>query len=156
MQRDAPEWCNAEGRASESTTRYAPPRTVGRHSREPPLTPLGLTSKELAQALGRYRLQLHALIRALGSGTPCALHAAASGALEDLDALIDVDAGARATPAGQARMSEVERSVLVPLLAQLHRRLAALARSAPSRDWIPLLQAADADVAQAEHAVTRR
>jgi hypothetical protein len=81
------------------------------------------------------------------------LHNDAFPVLEDLGALIDVDIGARAAPTGQARMSEVERAVLLPLLTRLHERIAALTRSLPSRDWIPVLRAADADLAHAERAI---
>jgi hypothetical protein len=81
------------------------------------------------------------------------LHNEAFAALEDLGAMIDVDIGARAAPSGQARMSEVERAVLLPLLARLHGRLAALMRSAPARDWIPVLRGADEDIALAERAL---
>jgi hypothetical protein len=81
------------------------------------------------------------------------LHNDAFPVLEDLGALIDVDIGARAAPSGQARMSEVERAVLLPLLTRLHARIVALTRSLPSRDWIPVLRAADADLAHAERAI---
>jgi len=81
------------------------------------------------------------------------LHNDAFPALEDLGAMLDVDIGARAAPSGQARMSEIERSVLLPLLGRLQGRLAALMRSDPSRDWIPVLQGADEDLAHAERAL---
>ena len=120
---------------------------------EPPLTPLGLSPAELAQALGRYRLRLQALTHALASTTPMTLHNDAFPALEELGATIDVDIGARSAPTGQARMSELERAVLLPLLARLQARLATLQGSAPSRAWLPALHAADADVAHAERAL---
>ncbi len=84
------------------------------------------------------------------------LHNAAFPALEDLGAMIDVDRGARSAPSGQARMSEVERAVLVPLLTQLHAHLAGLTQSLPSRAWLPVLQAAEEDIARAEHALSQR
>ena len=120
---------------------------------EPPLTPLGLSSAELAQALGRYRLRLHALTHALAATTPMTLHNDAFPALEELGATIDVDIGARSAPTGQARMSELERAVLLPLLARLQARLATLQGSVPSRAWLPALHAADEDVAHAERAL---
>ena len=104
-------------------------------------------------ALGQYRLHLHALIRALGSSAPMTLHHDAFPALEDLGAIIEVDAGARAAPSGAARMTEIERAVLVPLLTRLHGRLARLKQTLPSREWIPALHAADEDVAHAERAL---
>jgi hypothetical protein len=123
---------------------------------EPPLTPLGLSHAELAQALARYRLRLHALVHVLGSAAPMNLHNDAFPALEDLGSTIDVDLGARATHSGKARMSEIERQVLLPLLAQLQQRLALLTRTVPSRDWIPVLQAADDAVAHAERTLAHR
>ncbi len=83
------------------------------------------------------------------------LHNEALPALGDLEAMIEVDIGARSESIGQARMSEVERRVLVPLLVQLERRLTGLGPSVPSRDWLPVLHGADEDVARAEHALTR-
>jgi hypothetical protein len=145
--------------ASESTNGARPVRPVaspGHASREPTLTPLGLSPAELAQALGRYRLRLRALIGALDSGTPMSLDNDALPALEDLGALIEVDIGARSASIGQARMSEVERLVLVPLLARLDKVIAVLRPSVPSRDWLPMLHTADEDVAHAERALARR
>lgn len=84
------------------------------------------------------------------------LHNDAFPALETLDAIVEVDSGARAAPTGEARMSEVERAVLVPLLARLRWRLAGLSRTVPSRDWLPILRAADDDIANAERALARR
>lgn len=81
------------------------------------------------------------------------LHHDAFPALEELGASLEVDSGARAAPSGQARMSEIERTVLVPLLAGLQQRLAGLQRTVPSRDWLPVLRAADEDVALAERAL---
>ena len=78
------------------------------------------------------------------------LHNDAFPALDDLGAMLDVDIGARAATSGQARMSELERAVLVPLLTRLHGRLAALTHTMPSRAWLPALQAADEDIAHAE------
>jgi len=78
------------------------------------------------------------------------LHNDAFPALEDLGSMIAVDIGARASPSGAARMSELERAVLLPLLTGLHDRLAALTRTDPSPAWIPVLRAADEDVALAE------
>jgi ribonuclease D len=52
-------------------------------------------------------------------------------------------------------MSEIERTVLVPLLARLQERLAGLTRTVPSRTWIPVLHAADEDVAHAERTLVR-
>jgi hypothetical protein len=121
-----------------------------------PLTPLGLSSAELAQALGRYRLRLHALVHALASSAPMTLHNDAFPALEDLGAMIEVDLGARSAPSGQARMSELERAVLLPLLARLQARLAGFSGSVPSRAWLPALQAADEDIAHAERALAHR
>jgi hypothetical protein len=117
------------------------------------VTPLGLSHAELAHALGRYRVRLQALVDALAAATPMTLHNEAFAALEDLGAMIDVDIGARAAPSGQARMSELERAVLVPLLAQLRARLAGLTQTVPSRDWLPVLNAADADIGRAERSV---
>jgi hypothetical protein len=117
------------------------------------VTPLGLSPAELAQALVRYRLRLDALIQALGSSAPMTVHHDAFSALEDLSAMIEVDIGARSASSGQARMSEVERLVLVPLLVQLEELLAGLRSSVPSRDWLPGLRAADDDVAHAERAL---
>jgi hypothetical protein len=131
--------------------------SVGRGTphRYDPLTPLGLSPAELALALGRYRRRLHALVQALASPAPMNLHNDAFPALEELGATIEVDAMARAAPTGEARMSEIERSVLVPLLAQLQRRLAGLTATVPSRDWLPILRAADDEIAQAERALVR-
>jgi len=84
------------------------------------------------------------------------LHNDAFPVLEDLAAMLDVDIGARSAPSGASRMSEVERSELVPLLTRLHERLAALRRSVPSRDWVPVLHAADEDVAHVERALAHR
>jgi hypothetical protein len=123
---------------------------------EHPLTPLGLSAAELALALGRYRIQLHALARALDSAAPMTLHNDAFPALEDLAAMLDVDIGARTAPSGQARMSELERAVLVPLLTRLRTQLAGLPQTLPSRAWLPALQAADEEVAHAERALARR
>lgn len=95
-------------------------------------------------------------MHALGSAAPMNLHNDAFPALEDLGAMLEVDMGARAAPSGQARMSEVERAVLLPLLGRLHGRLAALMRSDPSRDWIPVLEGADEDIAHAERALVGR
>jgi hypothetical protein len=120
---------------------------------EPPLTPLGLTPAELAQALGRYHLRVRALIQALGSAAPASLHHEGFAELEDLGAVIDVDLGSRAAPRGAMRMSEVERTVLLPLLGRLRDRLALLTRNLPSRDWLALLKAADDDIAAAERAI---
>jgi hypothetical protein len=83
------------------------------------------------------------------------LHNDALPALEELGAMVEVDIGARSASVGQARMSEVERRVLVPLLAQLEQRLAGLRPSLPSRDWLPVLHAADEDVAHAERSLAR-
>lgn len=80
-------------------------------------------------------------------------HNDAFPALEELGATIDVDTGARATPSGQARMSEIERVVLLPLLARLQQRLAGLVGTVPSRDWLAALHAADEDIAHAERAL---
>ena len=123
---------------------------------EPTLTPLGLTHAELASALGSYRSRLGALMRAVGEPAPMSLHSNAYPALEDLDAMIDVDLGARAASSGQARMTEVERTVLVPLLSRLHARLAQLAHGMPPKTWIPVLRDADEDVAASERALARR
>ena len=76
--------------------------------------------------------------------------------LEDLGAMLEVDIGARAAPSGAARMSELEREVLVPLLTRLHSQLAGLTRTVPTRAWLTALQAADEDVAVAERALARR
>jgi hypothetical protein len=84
------------------------------------------------------------------------LHNDAFPALEDLGAMVDVDLGARSAPSGQARMTELERAVLVPLLTRLHQRLAGLTHTVPSRTWLPALQAADEDIAQAERAAASR
>ncbi len=88
-----------------------PRRSVTARRPEPPLTPLGLSPAELAQALGRYRLRVGALIQALDSAAPVNLRHEGFAELEDLGAVIDVDLGSRATPSGAARMSEVERRV---------------------------------------------
>jgi hypothetical protein len=135
-----------------------PPRSVVQDDslRELPLTPLGLSHTELAQELGRYRLLLHALAHALASTAPMNLHNDAFPALEDLGAMLDVDIGARSAPSGQARMSELEREVLMPLLARLQQRLAGLTHSVPSRAWLPALHAADEDIAHAERALAHR
>jgi hypothetical protein len=145
--------------ASESTNGARALRPVAspvHASREQTLTPLGLSPAELAQALGRYRLRLHALIGALHAGAPISLDNDALPALEELGALIDVDIGARSASIGQARMSEVERRVLVPLLARLDERLAVLRPTVPARNWLPILHSADEDVAHAERALARR
>jgi hypothetical protein len=117
---------------------------------EPTLTPLGLTDGELAQALGRYRLRLHALIRAVASTAPPDVRRDPLPALQELDALVDGDIRARAVPTDASRMSDVERAVLVPLLTRLKARLRLLAHGAPETQWIALLHAADEDVARAE------
>jgi hypothetical protein len=117
------------------------------------LTPLGLSPAELAQALGRYRLRLRALIHAIGATSPLTLHNAAFPALDDLGAMLDVDVGARSAPSGQARMTELERAVLVPLLTRLQSRLAGLPHGVPSAAWLPALNAADEDIAHAERAL---
>jgi hypothetical protein len=153
---DAPDWCCKAAPLEESPDRSrvaAPLPSLIRIPPELPLTPLGLTPAELAQALGRYRSRLHALIHALGSAAPMNLHNDAFPVLEDLSSMVDVDIGARSAPSGAARMSEVERAVLVPLLGRLHERLARLTRRMPARDWIPVLQAADEDFAYAERAL---
>jgi hypothetical protein len=75
---------------------------------------------------------------------------------EDLGAMLEVDIGARAAPNGAARMSELEREVLVPLLTRLHSHLAGLTRTLPSRAWLPALQAADEDIAFAERTLAHR
>ena len=80
---------------------------------------------------------------------------AAYPALEDLGSTIDVDFGARTSQHGKTRISEIERAVLVPLLQRLQAQLAPLRSGRPSRDWIPLLQAADDEVAAAERALAR-
>jgi hypothetical protein len=145
--------------ASESTNgarAVCPVASPGQTSREPTLTPLGLSPAELAQALGRYRLRLHALIGALHADAPISLDNDALPALEELGALIEVDIGARSASIGQARMSEMERLVLVPLLARLEKQLAVLRPTVPSRNWLPILHTADEDVAHAERALASR
>ena len=89
-------------------------------------------------------------MNALRAPGPMSAQNAAFPALDDLGATIDVDFGARASQHGKSRMSEIERMVLVPLLQRLHVQLAPLRSGRPSRDWIPLLQAADDEVAAAE------
>jgi hypothetical protein len=81
------------------------------------------------------------------------LHNDAISALEDLGAMIDVDVGARETQSGEARMSEIERHVLLPLPKELPQWLTALWRTVPSREWLPVLHEADEHVAQAERAL---
>lgn len=129
-------------------------RTVGNDSRpEPPLTPLGLSHRELAQALGRYRLQLHGLIHALVTTAPGHARPDALQALDELTSKLEVDLGARRTSAGRERMSSLECDVLVPLLERLHRQVAALARAEPMSGWLAALRAADDDVARVERAL---
>ena len=91
----------------------------------------------------------------VGPAAPLNRNNEALPALEDLGAMIEVDIGARAASAGQARMSEVERRVLVPLLVQLEKRLTGLGPSLPSRDWLAALHGADEDVAHAERDLAR-
>ena len=119
------------------------------------MTPLGLSSAELSRALGRYRLRVDTLIRAASSDRPMNVYNEALPVLGDLEAMIEVDIGARSESIGQARMSEVERRVLVPLLMRLERRITGLGPSLPSRDWLPILHEADEDVARAERALAR-
>lgn len=119
------------------------------------MTPLGLTPAELARALGRYRLRLRALLVSLEGPAPTNLHDGAYSALEEFGTTVDVDLGARSAPCGEARMSEVERTVLMPLLARLHERIARVAHSAPPPAWITELRAADADLAASETALAR-
>ncbi len=133
----------------------APYRLADARLAEAALTPLGLSSAELSGALARYRLRLGLLIQAVSSDKPMTLQNDALPALGDLEAMIEVDIGARSESIGQARMSEVERRVLVPLLVQLGRRLTGLGPSVPCRDWLPVLHGADEDVARAEQALTR-
>jgi len=117
------------------------------------VTPLGLSPQELAQALGRYRLRLHGLIRSLDQGQPTYLHDATYQALDELTVDLEVDLGARASSAGAERMTRIERDVLVPLLRHLHRELAKLGRGVPPPAWRTTLHAADAHVAVAERAL---
>jgi hypothetical protein len=131
-----------------------PVRNVAGLSPEAELTPLGLTPPELAHALGRYRLSLHALLAELDGPGPVNLHNGAYSALEEFGTTVDVDLSARSAPCGDARMSEVERRVLMPLLMRLHARIARVARGAPPVAWLGELQAADADVAASETALS--
>ena len=117
------------------------------------MTPLGLTPAELSRALGRYRQRLRASLRALEVPAPANLHEGTSAALEEFGTTVDVDLGARSAPIGEARMSEIERTVLMPLLVRLHERFARVAHGASPPAWEEALQAADADVAASEAAL---
>ncbi len=80
-------------------------------------------------ALRRYRLRLRALIAALASDEPTSRHNAPVPALEDLGVTIETDIGAHAAIVGQARMSQVERRVLVSPLVRPEKRLTGLGPS---------------------------
>ena len=117
------------------------------------MTPLGLSRHELAQALGRYRLRVHALIHALDQGRAGYVHTATYGALEELTQALEVDLEVRRTDPGRDRMSRVESDVLVPLLVRLHHDLGRVQITPPSRHWLTTLRAADEYVAEAERAL---
>lgn len=114
------------------------------------VTPLGLSQQELAQALGRYRLGLHALIHAVPHDRVVFAGADSLRILEELSQKVEVDRGARESAAGGERMTPVERDHLVPLLDYLHRELTGLSRHLPTDEWLAKLRAADEHVATLE------
>jgi len=120
------------------------------------MTPLGLAAPELCDALHHYHDALRMLMEAIRRRALATRFVSeAPSLLEALATEVEVDAAVRDLPEGRERMSPLERTVLVPLLAQLRSELEELQKEVPTAAWLPQLESLDRLIAGCETALSR-